>query len=297
MSSQPDRGSVTIRKATLRRIAMAAAILVVGGTAFGIGRATANKSSTSSPNETPTTGRAIPTTTAQATTTTTGTSALSLNDVVISYLAGQRTSPLSTYAVQKVQLSGNEGSAAIAINAQLAAVPITFINSFYAEISQFGPSPTPTPPPSTLTCTVETKRVDTRIASWIYSCSTFPSGAAHSTEYSATLNFDTRTGTQLTLADLFTPGSNYLAVLSKEAIQQLSYQQGYQPDEAAQGAGPADKNFAHFDISNNGLEVTFDSYQVGPYSMGTPTIYYSWSDLATILNPNGPVPPQQATAA
>ncbi|MBV9281194.1 MAG: DUF3298 domain-containing protein [Chloroflexi bacterium] len=61
----------------------------------------------------------------------------------------------------------------------------------------------------------------------------------------------------------------------------------HHPNQWSSGWAPLDKNFAHFAVTTSTLEITFDDYQVGPYSMGTPTIYFPWSELTPLLGPEG----------
>lgn len=119
-----------------------------------------------------------------------------------------------------------------------------------------------------------------RTISYIYTIDEY-SGGAHGMTYFKTFVFDTTTGKKLSLADLFTPGTNYLSELSTAARAQLPRVIG--PDADAQmiasGTTPDEKNFENFFIDNHNIVFLFPPYQVAAYAQGPVTLQIPTSAL------------------
>ena len=96
-------------------------------------------------------------------------------------------------------------------------------------------------------------------------------GGAHPNHWSFTLNYDLKNNRILKLSDLFKENSNYLAIISKTSIEQISKKQGRYADVdwIMRGASVDQKNFKKWSIVANGLKFNFDPYQVGPYASGS----------------------------
>ncbi len=119
---------------------------------------------------------------------------------------------------------------------------------------------------------------------------TFYSGAAHPGDTSQTINFDLDRGQALALADLFLPGADYLGAISKYCIAQLGTRDiGFQGFEL--GATATLENYRNWNISADGLIITFDEYQVAPYAAGPQTVVIPYAELAQIIQPGGPLAP------
>jgi hypothetical protein len=120
----------------------------------------------------------------------------------------------------------------------------------------------------------------------------YSDGAAHPYTYSVTVNYDLQNIKQLTLEDVFLPGSNYLQVLSDMCKTELTNRNiGY--DAAfSQGAEPTPQNYKNWNVSNEGFFViTFDQGQVGPYAAGPQIITIPFSSLIGVINAQGPLAP------
>lgn len=117
-------------------------------------------------------------------------------------------------------------------------------------------------------------------------------GAAHPNSYSDVINFDLKNGKQLKLSDLFKPGSKYLQAVADYAIADLKKQgkdKGLTDEEIQNGAAPQAKNYQSWNITRKGLNVTFDSYQVGPYAAGPQFVMVPYANLKEVINPDGPI--------
>ena len=114
-----------------------------------------------------------------------------------------------------------------------------------------------------------------RTISYVYTIYEDTHGA-HPNTYFKTFTFDTQSGRELSLADLFVSGYPYLSHLSGRAqadlpaiINKQSNGGGADTDEIHLGTAPTEDNFANFYISGNTLVFVFAPYQVGPYALGT----------------------------
>ncbi|MBK8417989.1 RsiV family protein [Candidatus Villigracilis saccharophilus] len=114
----------------------------------------------------------------------------------------------------------------------------------------------------------------------------FSDGAAHPNGYSRTLNYDLSSGREITLDELFLSGSNYLQALSDLCKAQLSTRDiGFEMFSA--GADPLAENYQRWNISDQGLVITFDAYQVAAYAAGPQLVVIPFSELQSIINPQG----------
>jgi hypothetical protein len=117
----------------------------------------------------------------------------------------------------------------------------------------------------------------------------YADGAAHPYHYSLTFNYDLEQGKKVSMDELFPTDSDYLATLSRYCIAELSkrdigFYGGFQ-----QGAEPTPENYRNWNITSNGILITFDEYQVAPYAAGPQTVTVPYSELTALINPKGPL--------
>jgi hypothetical protein len=113
-------------------------------------------------------------------------------------------------------------------------------------------------------------------------------GAAHPGHNSITVNYDLRQGRELTLDDLFQPGSNYLQVIADKCKAQLSTRDiGFEDEIFNSGADPLPENYQRWNLSPDGLVITFDEYQVAPYAAGPQIVVIPFAELTPWANPQG----------
>jgi len=124
--------------------------------------------------------------------------------------------------------------------------------------------------------------------SFKFDFSFYSDGAAHPGLNSVTLNYNLGQGKELALADLFLPNSNYLETISNYCIAELSKQPFFDSSFAA-GAEPTLENYRNWNITPDGLLITFDEYQVAPYAAGPQKVAISYSELRALINPQGPL--------
>jgi len=111
---------------------------------------------------------------------------------------------------------------------------------------------------------------------------------AHPNGFFKTFTFDTKTGAELSLTDLFAPGAKYLEQLSTIARAKLPEVIGTQyadADYIQSGTEPKDESFQNFVIDKGSLDILFEPYQVGPYAIGPQTLPIPLADMKEVLKP------------
>jgi hypothetical protein len=112
-------------------------------------------------------------------------------------------------------------------------------------------------------------------------------GGAHPNSYYKTFTFDSKTGAQLMLGNLFVNNSGYLEKLSTISRTQLSVGQDGDNSGAGSmmldGTTPIASNFQNFYIDGTNLVILFDPYQVASYAAGPQQVSVPLSELNDIL--------------
>lgn len=128
------------------------------------------------------------------------------------------------------------------------------------------------------------------IASIKFDFSGYTSGAAHPYHYSKTVNYRVDQGRSLSLNELFLPGSSYLEAISSYCVAELSKRDiGF--EMFSEGAAPRPENYRNWNITPDGLMVTFDEYQVAPYAAGAQTVVVPYRELQAAIHPESPLSP------
>ena len=112
-------------------------------------------------------------------------------------------------------------------------------------------------------------------------------GGAHPGSYHWSVNYDFSTGQELTLGDLFIPGSPYLERISEYCIPELTEKLEF--DIWEEGAVPTPENYQVWALTSEGVLIIFDEYQVAPYAAGPQQVIVPFEILIDIIHPNGPV--------
>jgi Protein of unknown function (DUF3298)/Deacetylase PdaC len=139
-------------------------------------------------------------------------------------------------------------------------------------------------PPNSLNLSYEVTAANKDYISILFSFFEY-TGGAHPNTTTESFNYDLNRNTPVKLADLFTPNSNYLNVISDYAVKELKKLETV--DNPEEGAGPKLDNFHSWNITFAGLKITFDRYQVGAYAAGEHEVVVPYSVLKPIINPDG----------
>ena len=198
--------------------------------------------------------------------------------------AAHGATPAWTVSLPYPQLVGSS-LVTEAINARLRSDAFATESGFFQELAGVGPPPSGAPRfSSSLFGTVQTTIDTPSYVGFLDAASTMVAGAAHPTTTVTTRTFDLRTGRALTLAGLFRPKSDYLAVLSRESRSLLRPIVGrfFNPTMFDPGTAPVAANFTAWSLTPFGLRVTFQNYQVAAYALGTPSVVIPYETLARL---------------
>lgn len=135
---------------------------------------------------------------------------------------------------------------------------------------------------------------DEELISVNFTESTF-TGGAHPNSNTFTITYDLKAGRQLKLADLFKPGTKYLAAIADYATRDL---QGRKDPETGENMGiaqdiwedgikPTADNYSNWNVTKKGLLITFPAYQVAAYAYGPQTVIVPYSHLEDIAKTGG----------
>jgi hypothetical protein len=201
------------------------------------------------------------------------------------YTETNQTPPF-TITSQTPQLTGSDDPRLIAFNQRLTGLVSSEVDTFRQSFLQN------TAPVMNNGSSVEvTYKLISQINdiwSFKFDVSFYADGAAHPGLNSVTLNYDLGQGRELSLADLFLPGSNYLEVISAYCIAELS-KQPFFDGPFSEGAQPTPENYRNWNIASDGLMITFDEYQVAPYAAGPQKVTVPYSQFRAVINPQGPL--------
>ncbi len=106
-------------------------------------------------------------------------------------------------------------------------------------------------------------------------------GAAHPNQYYQTITMDLGSQRTLALADIFKPGIDFIKLISDYCLQDLRTRKVL---EFEGGAQPKPENFRSWNLTQKGLLISFDPYQVGPYAMGPQEVSIPYNLLKSSLN-------------
>ncbi len=183
-------------------------------------------------------------------------------------------------------LTGSNDPRVQNFNVETKAVVDDAIATFKQNLSQLVPTPNSTT--STFELHYNVVSPPGNLISVKFTIQTYYSGAAHPGDISRTLTYDLEAGKQVAMSDLFKPNTDYLTPLAKYCSEQLNMRDiGFQGFELGATATP--ENYRNWNVTADGLMITFDEYQVAPYAAGPQTVMVPYSELASLLDPKGPL--------
>ncbi len=170
------------------------------------------------------------------------------------------------------------------VNTQIADKIDDFVFDFKKELKD-GIIPDSSEDSSTLYVVATTTSMDEKYESVQFSVEQFLIGSAHPSSYEVALNFDINTGKAVGLDDIF--GGDYLLIISKYCKDVLgerfiddydNYEENF-----GRGSDPQLENYRNFLITQNGLLVIFDQYQVAAGVAGKQTVLIPWNKLGNAI--------------
>ncbi len=174
-----------------------------------------------------------------------------------------------------------------AFNAVVQAAVDEMTTAFVTDLEQYPPDPAFTGGTTSFFQIGATRfTLGARIVSVRLDVGGYVAGAAHPYSFSRTINFDLQANRELHLSDLFTPGVDYLKLISDFCIVELQKTDFFAGFES--GADPTDLNYKNWNLTAEGLLINFDPYQVGPYAAGPQQIMVPYATLGEWLDHAGP---------
>ncbi|MCC6300502.1 MAG: DUF3298 domain-containing protein [Anaerolineales bacterium] len=198
------------------------------------------------------------------------------------------TAPRYSITVQTPRLIGSDDKRALEFNQRVNDLVQGEINYFRENIlAQMPPAPITSGSSFNAGYTLLYQRGE--LWSLKFNFNGYADGAAHPYHYSMTLNYDLEQGRKLSLGDLFAEDTDYLKVISRYCIAELSQRDIGFFGGFELGAEPTSENYRNWSITNEGLLITFDEYQVAPYAAGAQTVTVPYSELRPLINQQGPL--------
>ena len=201
------------------------------------------------------------------------------------------TDPGSTYpsysiTSQTPQFTGSDDPRVAEFNRKLDALVTNEVDMWRQSFQQL--PITPLSNGSFLEATYTTVSQIGDLWSFKFDFSFYSDTAAHPGLNIATLNYDLGQGRELSLDDLFLPGSPYLEAIAGYCTAELE-KQPYFDGFFMDGALPTEENYRAWNIAPEGLIITFGVYQVAPGAAGPQQVAVPYSELAAVVDPQGPL--------
>jgi len=194
--------------------------------------------------------------------------------------------PPSMVTAQIPQLTGSEDPRVASFNQAVNDLVHAEIESFKRSLT--GLSDPPQFASSTFDAQYDVIYQAGDLWSLKFDMNVYVDGAAHPGELSRALNYDFSHSQMLNLEDLFLADSNYLQVLSKLCSEELVTRDiGF--DATTTGAEPIPENYRNWNITADGLMITFDRGQVAAYAAPAQIVVLPYNELTAIANPQGPL--------
>ena len=194
--------------------------------------------------------------------------------------------PPYTITAQTPQLSGSDDPRVLAFNQRLNGLVANEVDMWKQNFQQLPLTPLSNGSSLNVSYTLVSQTDD--LWSFKFDSSFYADTAAHPGLNSITLNYDLGQGRELALGDLFLPGSNYLVLIANYCAAELQ-KQPYADSFFMDGAQPLPENYRNWNITPNGLMITFDEYQVAPYAAGPQTVIIPYAELSALIDPQGPL--------
>ena len=196
------------------------------------------------------------------------------------------TSPVYTVQAETPFLQRSEDQRVINFNNEMALLTQEEIAKFKDNVAQT--QPIPGLAGSAYVQKYQLLSPPGNLISIKFSINIYIEGAAHPGTHSRTVTYDLEAGADLSLAQLFKPGSNYLEQIANYCIAQLKTRNiGF--EAFTSGAQPLPENYGNWNITPDGLLITFDEYQVAAYAAGAQEVVVPYAELQSIIAPNGPL--------
>jgi hypothetical protein len=138
--------------------------------------------------------------------------------------------------------------------------------------------------PNSLTSAFEIARHDSNVVSLKFRLIRYRTGAAHPSGRTVTKTYFRHPLYRIQLANLFLPRAQYLELLSSLSRERLLQDETRDRAWVDRGTQPEPKNFQAFNVTPEGILVTFDEYQVDCFGAGPQVIDIPYEEFKSIVN-------------
>lgn len=170
-------------------------------------------------------------------------------------------------------------------NQQVETLVQENIDAFRKSVLQDAPNP-PITSGSTYVLKYAMLSSEVNIISLKFDISSYFDGAAHPGEQILTYNYNLASMQPLNLDQLFLPRTDYLSRIAAYCKAQLSQRD---IDYSEQGALPTIENYRNWNITTDGLMITFDMYQVAAGAAGPQIVVVPYVELNGLIDTQGPL--------
>lgn len=233
----------------------------------------------------PSTPTAAPT----ATNAPTATSVPFYQQVALTAVPAEETSASPDYKIttQTPSLTGGNDPRSTTFNDEMVAIVKSAVDDFKQKMSDLGPAPIPAQ--STFDLRYKQTAPTGNTLSIQFALEGYVAGMAHPYHVIRTVNFNLEQGKDIALTDLFTAKSDYLKMIAAYCANELSKRDIGFSDTFKSGADPTAENYQAWNITPDGLMITFNEYQVAPYASGPQTVTVPYSELKSLIDLKGPL--------
>jgi Protein of unknown function (DUF3298) len=209
--------------------------------------------------------------------------------VSLTTIPSEEDSPSPQYKImtQTPALTGSDDPRVKNFNAEMTALVTKAVSDFKQNPAD--PNLTPVSEGSSFDVQYKLLSPAGDVLSIKFDIEGYRSGAAHPFHSSQTINYDLEKGADLTLVGLFLPNSAYLQTISTYCAAQLKARDIGFDSGFSQGADPTPDHYRSWNITADGLLITFDEYQVAAYAAGPQLVTVPYSELKTLIDPQGPL--------
>lgn len=206
--------------------------------------------------------------------------------LVSKLLSETGTKPVYKINIRYPEIAGADSVGPKAFNQETQKMAQDMLASYRKEFQQIPSVPESPGTYSSMDLSYTVTHGEHGLLSVQFTLSFYYSGAAHPNMGRMGLNFDLIHAQKIELAQLFQPGTDYLKTIADYCTADLKKQSRLEfPD----GALPKAENYQNWNITKEGLLISFDPYQVGPYAMGPSQVTIPYAALKGILKSDGPL--------
>jgi hypothetical protein len=206
--------------------------------------------------------------------------------LVSKLLSETGTKPVYKINIHYPEIAGADSAGPKAFNQETQKMAQDFLASYQKEFQQVASVPGDAGTYSSMDLNYTVTHGEQGLLSIQFTLSFYYAGAAHPNMGRTGLNFDLIHAQKIELAQLFQPGSDYLKAIADYCTADLKKQNRL---EFPEGALPKTENYQSWNITKEGLLISFDPYQVGPYAMGPSQVIIPYATLKGILKPDNPL--------